>query len=84
MKDTPPHIERLVRDLMMQRTPAERLAMGFEMFDASRRLMLAGMKADDPMSVRERLFLRCYGSDFDAATRDRILAAIRRHERREG
>lgn len=79
MKDTPPHIERLFRDLIMQRTPEERFAMGLEMFDASRRLMLAGLGADDSRSVPERLFLRCYGSDFDAAARERILAAIRAH-----
>lgn len=80
MNDTPEPVVVRYRELLMQRSSAERLAMACDMFDAARTLMRAALSAEpDSRPLRVRLFLRTYGQDFDAKTRDRIcdwLAAL--------
>ena len=81
MTDTPVHIEKLYREMLMRRSGAERLAMGSRMFDSARRLMRASLGdpdgKDNSSEMRVKLFLRTYGSDFDPETRDRIAARLR-------
>jgi hypothetical protein len=73
VNDTPDHVAVRYRELLMHRSSAERVAMACDMFDAARTLMRAGLSAEpDPRPLRVRLFLRTYGQDFDAKTRDRI------------
>ena len=62
MKDTPEHVEAMVRELMMARSGEERLIMGALMFDAAREIILASFPRDlPPEEVRRRLFERVYG-----------------------
>jgi hypothetical protein len=69
MNDTPPEIERLVREKIMARSGAERVRMGAEMFEAARRIILAsfppGLSEDE---VRRRLFERVYAEELRAGT----------------
>ena len=44
MNDTPPEIEKIVRERLMARSGAERFMMGIRMFDAARRMVLASMQ----------------------------------------
>jgi hypothetical protein len=84
--DTPPHIEKLQREMLMRRSGAERLRMACAMFDSARRLMRASLGdpagTDGSPEMRVRLFLRTYGPDFDPETRDRIAAWLRAGGRR--
>jgi hypothetical protein len=84
--DTPDHIAKLQRDMLMRRSPAERLAMGCAMFDVARRLMRASLGdphgTDNSPEMKVQLFLRTYGSDFDDETRARIVAWLLGSQRR--
>ena len=73
MKDTPDHVDRLHRDMLMSRSGEERLRMGAAMFDSALEMMRAGIEvAHGPMSeteMRERLLWRLYGDELSPATR---------------
>ncbi len=77
MNDTSPEFERLHRRLLMERTPAERLAMASDMLDTAKALILADLAERGETRLREGLFLRLYGDDYEPEERDRIAAAIR-------
>ena len=85
MKDTPPEVEERFRQMLMARTPGERLEMACDMFQMARELMRAQILAENPKAtekeVRREIFLRTYGQDFDAETLNKILRAF---EEREG
>ncbi len=81
MNDTPAHVWQRQREMLMRRTGGARLRMGSAMFAVARRLMRASLGdplgTDRSAEMRVRLFLRTYGQDFDAATRDRLAALLR-------
>jgi hypothetical protein len=78
MNDTPAEVEQRYRRLLLQRSGEERLKMGCSMHATARALVRASTLARDPgassVTLRRVLFLRFYGHEFDARTRDRILA----------
>jgi len=78
--DTPPEIASRYRELLLQRSGEARLKMGCSMHAAARALVLASVLEREPNASpaarRRALFLRFYGHEFDAATRDRILTAL--------
>jgi hypothetical protein len=78
MTDTPPHVERLYREMLMGRSGPERLRMGAAMFEMAKRLVRASLGdpngRDDSPEMRAKLFLRIYGADFEPAERERIVA----------
>jgi hypothetical protein len=80
MKDTPPDVARRYQDLLMQRSGEARLRMGWSMYAAARAIVVASIRAKEPDAsparVRQALFLRFYGGDFDPVTRARILQAL--------
>ncbi len=82
MKDTAADTEALYRSLLMQRSGEERVLMAGRMFDSARALARAGLAAQglvaDEAAARVALFLRFYGNDFDAETRNRIAERLRR------
>ena len=48
MNDTPPEVAKIVRQKVLARSPAERLAMGAAMFDAAREMVLASLPKNLP------------------------------------
>ena len=80
MKDTPPEVEERYREMLMQRTGEERLKMGCAMRDTARRFVEASLREQNPLAtegeIRQGVFLRFYGHEFDGPTRDKILTAI--------
>ncbi|HZE88669.1 MAG TPA: hypothetical protein VE404_03930 [Verrucomicrobiae bacterium] len=80
MSDTSPEVANLFRDMIMERSGEERVRMGADMFEASREIVLASLKAESPDDLRVRLFVRFYGADFEPAELARIVEAIRRHD----
>lgn len=87
MKDTSADMEERYRALLMQRTGEERLKMGCAMRDTARAFVEASLREKNPdatvLAIRQGLFLRFYGHEFDAATRDKILASIEQAAGRE-
>lgn len=80
MKDTPPDMDVRYRAMLMQRSGEERLTMGCAMRETARALVEASILERDPEAtpeaVRKGLFLRFYGHEFDATSREKILVAI--------
>ena len=79
-RDTPPEVEARYRAMLLARSGEERMKMGDSMYATARALVVASILERDPSAtpgaLRRALFLRFYGHEFDAATRERILAAL--------
>ncbi|MBI3636354.1 MAG: hypothetical protein HY216_09090 [Candidatus Rokubacteria bacterium] len=80
MKDTTPAVEHKYRALLLQRSGAERLAMGSSMHSTAAALVRASVLAQhphaSPATIRRELFLRFYAHEFDANARRVILEAL--------
>lgn len=80
MMDTSPDVERRYRELLLRRPGQARLGMGCFMHALARTLVRASLLAHDPQAsaaaIRRGLFLRFYGGDFDARTRERIVVRL--------
>ncbi len=81
MNDTPADIETRFRELILARSPAQRLAMAGRMFATAKALVRAGLLdmhgIIDPVDLRKHLFLRLYGRDFAEPEKARILDCLR-------
>ena len=80
MNDTSPDMESRYRAMIMERSGEERLKMGCSMFDTAKAVMQAGILDQNshasPAEIRRALFMQLYGHEFDADSREKILAAI--------
>ncbi len=64
MNDTTPELERWLREKYASLSGAERLAIGAQMYDAARTLVLASLpKGLPPEEARRRLCERFYGRE---------------------
>ena len=74
-------MERKFRDMMLERSGAERLKMGCSMHATLKLLVKTLLLAKDPSSppakLKEALFLHFYGKDFEPSRRKRILLDLR-------
>ncbi len=81
MDDTSAAAAKALREALLSRPGAERLKMGCSMFDDARTLALAGLRTRAPgmgeLEIREALFRRLYGGDFDKERLEKIAAALR-------
>ena len=81
MNDTPADVEARMRELFMSRSAGDRVRAACEMFDLSRKVMVAGLQAENPgmapEELRAKIFERTYGADFEPDERARIIAEIR-------
>ena len=69
MSDTPPKIERMVRDEIMARSGEERFIMGAQMFDSAREMLKASLPKDlSETEQRRLLFKRIYGKELIVET----------------
>lgn len=80
MSDTSPEMEERYRAMLMARSGEERMKMGDSMYATARTLVIASILERDPSAspgaLRQALFPRFYGHEFDAAARERILARL--------
>ncbi len=64
MTDTPPEIERMVRDKIMARSGEERFIIGAQMFDSAREMVKASLPRELSQTEQRRLlFKRIYGKE---------------------
>lgn len=82
MNDTLPEVERSYRAMLLQRSGEARLLMGDSMYAAARALVrasiLAAMPNASPAQLRQAIFLRFYGHEFEAPALAKILAVLER------
>jgi len=80
MSDTSKEIEQRYKEMLLSRTPLERLKMASRMYDSGRKLVIAGIQhGKHPLTdsqLRGQVFLRMYGSDFTVEERERIIRRI--------
>ena len=61
MNDTSPFMEEALRERLLAKSGAERLAMASSMFESARRMILASLPPDlSPDQIRSELLARIY------------------------
>jgi len=66
MTDTPPEIERILRDKLMALSGEERFLMGAQMFDSACEMAKASLpRGLSESEQRQQLFKRLYGKELD-------------------
>ena len=82
MNDTPPYIQDLHRDQLMECSNEERFRMGISMCQTARTIVWSSLSDDlDPSERQVQFFLRYYGSELEPEFRDWIVSEIRSQER---
>lgn len=62
LKDTSPEIEKIQFELMIHKTPNERIALACEMFMSARESFLKSLPKDlSEQEIKKRLYFRTYG-----------------------
>ncbi len=79
MKDTSEEMERIYNEMIMQKTPEERVKMGFSMQNMARRIVYSTIT--DKTKWREEMFLRFYGDEYPSDQKEIILAALEKYSR---
>lgn len=74
MKDTNENMERIYNEMIMKKTPEERVKMCFSMLNTARRIVLSTIK--DKKNWRKEMFLRFYGDEFSPIQKEKILFAL--------
>lgn len=78
MNDTPPHIARLYREMLLARSGAERVEMGSRMFDVARTMALASFPPGlSEIEIRRRLCERFYGNEVNVEDYVKHLAQLK-------
>ena len=80
MDDTLAKIEQRYQEMLLTKSPLERLKMASRMYDSGRKLVMSGILKEkqhlDTSRLRAKLFLRMYGNDFTANEREKIIKKI--------
>ena len=77
MTDTLPTVEAIYREMLMRRSPEERLLMGCSMFQAARSLLISSFPPGlTPVEMNKLLFLNTYAHDYPAEISERIVGRI--------
>ena len=86
MRDTPPAVDAMYRELLMSRTPAERVRMAASMHEAAKDIIRAGIPDDcwrTEADLRIEVFRRFYRQDFSPEEMARIVEGLRKHPRNQ-
>lgn len=66
MNDTDPQIAEMVNRMLMERSGAERMLMGSQMFDVAKAMVLASFPEGlTELEIKARLCERLYGDEVD-------------------
>lgn len=79
MKDTHPLIEEKYLKMMMERTGAERLKMGFEMYEMARKLVTASIieSSEGQREFPIMLFHRFYENDLPNSFKQKVTEKLK-------
>jgi hypothetical protein len=82
MDDTTPEIAEMMREMIRMKSPTERVKMGCSMYETSKHLIIRAILENNPgiseVGLRQELFLRFYGNDFNPIEREKILKHLER------
>ncbi len=84
MKDTSAPMERKFRNMLLERSGEERLKMGCSMHATAQALVKASISEKDPIALKQAMFLRFYGDEFEPEERKKILLALRKAAENNG
>ena len=80
MNDTLPEIEIIFKKMIMSKSHEERLMMGCSMFDSAKKIVKSSITAKHPdlsnREMKKKVFLRFYGSEFNAFQKEKILSYL--------
>jgi hypothetical protein len=80
MDDTPTKRKQRYNEILLSKSPLERLRMASRMYDSVKKLAISGILKErqhlDTSRLRGELFLRIYGNDFSATDREQIIKNI--------
>jgi hypothetical protein len=81
-KMTMPEIDEKIREVIMQKTPSERIEMGCAMFEVFRQSIIQDILKENPNitdnSLRQQVFLKLYENEFSVEELQKILAGLAR------
>lgn len=82
MNDTNPRVFLHFRQLIMSKSHEERLLMGCSMFDSAKGIVKNAILNHNPgiapKKLKEEIFLRFYGMEFNKAEKEKILEVLKR------
>jgi hypothetical protein len=77
MNDTTPDMTKKMCEMIQKKTPAERLKMGWSMYETSKQMVTRAILKSNPTisdsDLRQELFLKFYFNDFDSEKQKKIL-----------
>jgi len=81
MLDTHESIQKRFFQMMMSKSPVDRLRMGCSMFDSAKQIVRSSILERNPdgspLEIRKEMFLRFYGQDFQPDQKIKILDAFK-------
>lgn len=83
MNDTSPEMEEKMCEMIMQKTPLERLKMGCSMYETSKFFVIRFILEENPNisdeDLRQEFFLKFYGDDFNEEQKKKICEYLKRN-----
>ncbi len=77
MNDTDPEIALKFREMMLKKSPEERLKMGCSMFSFSKAIVKSSILQEtgnvQPSELKKKLFLRFYAKEMDEKSKEKIV-----------
>ncbi len=81
MEDTSTAVAVRFQKMIMKRGPLERLLMGCSMFDSAKQIVKNAILNQNPeikpQRMKEEIFLRFYGMEFNKAEKEKILNVLK-------
>ena len=78
MNDTHPKMAKKFREMMAAKTGSERLVMGCDMHETSKKIVESAILHEYPQAdrafLRKQIFLRFYGHEFSEQQREKIIS----------
>ncbi len=83
MKDTSDKMQKAYEDMIFKKSPGERVAMAFSLFDFAKEIVISSIKEGRPdiskSDLRAEIFLRFYGNDFGEQDKEKIIGRLKAH-----
>ena len=80
MRDTHHQIESKMIEMLLKKSGLERLEMGCSLFDFSKQLVVSAILRENPTlsldRIKQEVFLRFYGDDFNSVQKLKILSRL--------
>ena len=76
-------MRKACEDMIFKKSPGERVAMAFSLFDFVKEIVIGSIKEGRPdiseSDLRAEIFLRFYGNDFGEQDKEKIIGRLKAH-----